>query len=183
MTNTDIARITNTNAIVLDMLNMDELVHEADCLAQGLRELLSGTGDETKKFLASELASRVSIIRKLWGNSLRPRAAAAHFIVLRADDVYKDTCTLCGKQNKHIRAIVRHGLDGRQEEERVCATCLFELCSFYPEDFARAKAGIAQTTFKSEKHRWFHPQQRTAGPRSQSASGSDVTQSSAVEAQ
>ena len=54
MTNTDIARITNTNAIVLDMLNMDELVHEADCLAQGLRELLSGTthaGQEAQKYL------------------------------------------------------------------------------------------------------------------------------------
>ena len=116
MTNTDIARITNTNAIVLDMLNMDELVHEADCLAQGLRELLSGTGDETKKFLASELASRVSIIRKLWGNSLRPRAAAAYFL-LRAEDVYKDTCTFCGKPNKRIRQIVRHGANGRGEEQ------------------------------------------------------------------
>ena len=41
MTNTDIARITNTNAIVLDMLNMDELVHEADCLAQGQAEFQS----------------------------------------------------------------------------------------------------------------------------------------------
>ena len=132
MTNTDIARITNTNAIVLDMLNMDELVHEADCLAQGLRELLSGTGDETKKFLASELASRVSIIRKLWGNSLRPRAAAAHFIVLRADDVYKDTCTLCGKQNKHIRAIVRHGLDGRKRKNECARHASLSSALFIP---------------------------------------------------
>jgi hypothetical protein len=137
------------------MLDMDELVHEADCLAQALRELLSGTthtGQEAQKYLVGELASRVSIIRKLWGNSLRPRAAAAHFIVLRADDVYKDTCTLCGKQNKGIRAIVRYGLDGRQEEERVCAACLFELCSFYPEDFARAKAAIARTKATSPRN-------------------------------
>ena len=65
------------------MLDMDELVHEADCLAQALRELLSGTthaGQEAQKYLVGELASRVSIIRKLWGNSLRPRAAAAYFL-------------------------------------------------------------------------------------------------------
>jgi hypothetical protein len=74
------------------MLDMDELVHEADCLAQALRELLSGTthaGQEAQKYLVGELASRVSIIRKLWGNSLRPRAAGAYFLVLRAEDVYK----------------------------------------------------------------------------------------------
>ena len=91
------------------MLDMDELVHEADCLAQALRELLSGTthaGQEAQKYLVGELASRVSIIRKLWGNSLRPRAAAAYFL-LRAEDVYKDTCTFCGKPNKRIRQIVR----------------------------------------------------------------------------
>ena len=102
------------------MLDMDELVHEADCLAQALRELLSGTthaGQEAQKYLVGELASRVSIIRKLWGNSLRPRAAAAYFLVLRAEDVYKDTCTFCGKPNKRIRHIVRHGANGRGEEE------------------------------------------------------------------
>jgi hypothetical protein len=79
---------------------MDELVHEADCLAQALRELLSGTthaGQEAQKYLVGELASRVSIIRKLWGNSLRPRAAAAYFL-LRVEDVYKDTCTFCGNR-------------------------------------------------------------------------------------
>ena len=182
MTNTDIARITNTNAIVLDMLNMDELVHEADCLAQGLRELLSGTGDETKKFLASELASRVSIIRKLWGNSLRPRATAAHFIVLRADDVYKDTCTLCGKQNKRIRAIVRHSLDGRQEKNE-CARHASLSLLVLSRGFCAGEGGYcADEHFKSEKHRYFHPQQRTAGPLSQSASGSDANHSSPAEA-
>jgi hypothetical protein len=147
MTNTDIVRISNTSAIVLDLLDMDGLVHEADCLAQALSELVSN--DETKKFLARELASRVSIIRKLWGTSLRPQETAAHFIVLKAHDVYNGTCTVCGKQNKSIRAIVRHGLDGRAEEERVCAACLLELCSFYPEDFALAKEAIAQTKPKS----------------------------------
>ena len=59
MTNTDIIRITNTNTIVLDVLDMDELVHEADCLAQARRELLSGTthaGQEAQKYLVGELA-------------------------------------------------------------------------------------------------------------------------------
>jgi hypothetical protein len=42
------------------MLDMDELVHEADCLAQALRELLSGTthaGQEAQKYLVGELAT------------------------------------------------------------------------------------------------------------------------------
>ena len=46
--------------------------------------------------------------------------------VLMADEIYKDTCTLCGKQNKDIRAIIA----SKGEEERACERCLFELASW-----------------------------------------------------
>ena len=79
MTNTDIARITNTNAIVLDMLDMDELVHEADCLAQGLRELLSGTGDGNQEILGERAGKPSFNHPKAVGQQLEAKGSSSAF--------------------------------------------------------------------------------------------------------
>ena len=65
------------------MLDMDELVHEADCLAQALRELLSGTthaGQEAPEILGWRTGKPSFNHSKAVGQQLEAKGSSGIFL-------------------------------------------------------------------------------------------------------